>query len=146
MEQEAKEKNSESFLNTDILYFKEGILGFETIKEYALLFTEDDVPFFYLQAVGETHPCFIVCDPVRFLPEYRVNYNAEILEQLEAETSDDLKCLTIVTIPSNVSDTTVNLKSPVIFNINNNYAKQFVLDVPEYSIRHNLFGNSEAVG
>lgn len=130
--------------NPIILNFTTGILGFEDIHEYELLFIEDDSPFLFIQAVGCKHPSFAVCDPVGFVPDYNVNYIDEILTELKADSKDDLRCLSIVTMSDNISDITINLKSPIVLNIKNNLAKQFVMDVLNYPIKHKIFDNDRA--
>jgi flagellar assembly factor FliW len=124
-----------------ILTFVEDILGFENIKSYKLLPAGDDSPFFFLRAVRFNYPCFAVCDPFYFIPDYKLVYDKDILDELGAGSPDDLKCVVIATIPDEFENITVNLKSPVIFNMKNNSAKQFVLDTLDYSVRHRLFGN-----
>ncbi|MDD4699515.1 MAG: flagellar assembly protein FliW [Oscillospiraceae bacterium] len=130
--------------SSNILTFTTGILGFEDIHEYELLFTEDDSPFLFIQAYGYEHPCFVACDPVAFVPDYSVNYTDEILTELKADSKDDLRCLAITTMSDKITDITMNLKSPIVLNIKNNLAKQFVLDVLNYPIKYRIFNNDRA--
>lgn len=130
--------------SSNVFTFTTGILGFEDTKKYELLFIEDDSPFLFLQAAELSHPSFVVCDPISFVPDYNPNYNDELLSELKAESKDDLRCLAIVTVSENIADITMNLKSPVVLNIKNNFAKQFVMDTPHYSIKHKIFKNDGA--
>ena len=130
--------------SSNILTFSTGILGFEDIHEYELLFIEDDSPFLFIQAIGCAHPCFAACDPVSFVPDYSVNYTDEILTELKADSKDDLRCLAITTMSDKITDITMNLKSPIVLNIKNNLAKQFVLDVLNYPIKYRIFNNDRA--
>lgn len=132
--------------DNEILTFQEGILGFEEIRQYELLFPEEESPFLYLKAVGRTHPCFVVCDPICFVPDYRVDYDKKLLALLKADSADDLRCLAIASIPSSVADMTVNLKSPVVFNIKNMTACQYVTDNPIYPVKHLIFKMNGTVG
>lgn len=125
--------------NSDVvLTFKEGLFGFESIKKYKLVRIDDEIPFFFMRAAEGGATQFIVCDPVFFVPEYRLKYEQDVLTELDAESAEDLRCLVIATVPDSLENTTVNLKSPVIFNINNMLAKQFVLYDLDYPIRYKL--------
>lgn len=123
----------------EILTFKNGILGFEDIDQYILNYMEESLPFLYLRALGKKHPCFVVCDPMSFVHDYSVSYDVETLRDLEAQSIEDIRCLVIATVPENITDMTVNLKSPILYNIRNNLAKQYVMDNSEYPIRYKLF-------
>jgi flagellar assembly factor FliW len=123
----------------EVLTFTGPILGFEEITQYQLLLIEDGSPFFYLQALGCDHPCFVVCDPVRFVPEYAPCYPEEILTELNVAGKDELRCLAIVTIPGSFFDSTMNLKSPIVLNLKTHTAKQMVTDAPRYAIKQRLF-------
>lgn len=126
--------------NSFELKFEEGLLGFEDIKDYVLIFPEeeDGLPFFFLKAVDEDLR-FIVCDPILFVPDYKINYDEEILTSLKAQSADELKHFVLATITQDVANTTINLKAPVIFNATNGLAKQFVLNDTDYLIKHKLF-------
>lgn len=123
--------------------FQSRIWGFEDIKEYILSPFEQDLPFYSFQAVGREHPCFILCDPFFFLPEYKPELSDEMQKELGADSKEELFCLSVVTVPDIFKNMTVNLKSPVVFNRHNYQSRQFVLDNPEYSVRHKLFGGCE---
>jgi len=127
--------------NETILFFEDGILGFEDIKRYKLIFSPDISPFIYLQSAQCDHPCFIVCDPVQFVPGYRLQYSRRIREELKAQSEEDIRFLAIATIPDNIRDITINLKSPIMLNIKNNLAKQWVTDEPDYPIRYRLIND-----
>ena len=55
-----------------VIKFPEGILGFPESQEYILLQTDDEGNFFWLQSVGREELAFVVCDPLLFVPDYRV--------------------------------------------------------------------------
>lgn len=137
--------NKTNKLEDIVLTFVEGILGFENIVKYEFSFCDDDSPFFYLQSQEGGHPSFLVCDPVGIINDYEVDYDAQMLLELEAQSADDLRCITIITIASEVAESTVNLRSPIIFNINNNFAKQYVLKEKNYSVKYKMFEKNRAV-
>ncbi len=137
---------NDKYEGNNILIFQNGILGFEDVKRYKLEPSDDDSPFYSLTAV-DGHPSFVVCDPLWFVPDYTIPNLPGIdnaIERLAADSAEDLRCLAIVNIPGTACDATANLKAPVIINIKNNYADQFVLDDPDLLIKYRLFDNSPA--
>jgi len=131
--------------NPFVLTFKTGILGFEDIGRYRLEPIGEGLPFLYLRAENGGYPCFTVCDPCYFFQTYRINYTDEMLAELKAEHPDMLRCVAIVTVHEDFRNSTVNLKSPVIFNLENGLARQYVLDEINYPIRQRLFEERVAV-
>lgn len=127
--------------NEVVLFFEDGILGFEDIKHYKLIFSPEIAPFILLQSAQCERPCFIVCDPVQFVPGYRLQYSRRLCEELKVKSDKDIRFLSIVTIPENIRDITINLKSPIVLNIRNNMAKQWVTDEPEYPIKYRIIND-----
>ncbi len=121
----------------EIIYFPEGLYGFEEIKEYVLLGrVEDDNPFKWLQAVRNPDVCFVVVDPFVFKKDYSPTVNQKVLEKLEVEDVGDIRYLSIVVIPKEMARMTANLKSPLVINARKNIAMQVILDREEYQVRH----------
>ena len=125
-----------------ILYFDEGILGFENVKQYVLL-QEEDVPFLMtLQAVESEHPSFVVVDPFAVVEEYAPRLSQSDMHFFNGAASEDLRFLVMVVMPSQVQDAVVNLKSPLVIDVRNNHCRQVILEDNAYPIRHRLFGDN----
>lgn len=123
-----------------ILHFPVGIYGFEDVKEYALLEQGDDeFPVMIMQSIHNTFPSFVVLDPYFIKQDFSPQLPKEALKELKATTMDNLRFLVIAVVPKNINEMTVNLKSPVVINIENNLAMQVILENPDYSVRHRVF-------
>ena len=57
---------------------------------------------------------------------------------MEVEDPADIRFLSIVVIPQDVSRMTANLKSPIVINAKKNIAMQVILDDEEYSTKHHI--------
>ena len=119
-----------------IIKFPKGILGFPDDLEYALLQTNNEGNFFWLQSVGKPELAFVVCDPVLFVPDYQVPVKLDDLSQIDLTSLDNAQVLTIV----NKSDRSLtgNLQGPLVINVINRHGKQVVLSEKKYSTRHPL--------
>jgi flagellar assembly factor FliW len=120
-----------------IIDFKDGIPGFEDLKRYVVLYDGDEAsPFRWLQNVDDGQLAFAVVNPFLILKDYDIEIPEEAVESLEIESIQDVMVLSIVVVPENISEMTMNLKAPVIINIKNNKGMQVVLDTDRYSVRH----------
>jgi flagellar assembly factor FliW len=122
-----------------IFHFKEGILGFENVKDYALI-DAGQPPFMWLQSIEVTNLAFIVLEPNIFRTDYDPNITEEDLKNINfsGEKDGDLLILTIVTIPENQNDMTANLQGPVILNKIELLGKQFISPDDRWTTRHKI--------
>lgn len=117
--------------------FREGILGFDFIKEYFLL-DMDDSPFYWLQAADVTEVAFVLIQPELIMQDYKLLVSRSDLDALEIKTEKELLDFAIVTIPENPADMTVNLQGPIIINRHTRQARQVISLNEDYTTRHPL--------
>ncbi|MCP4713295.1 MAG: flagellar assembly protein FliW [Planctomycetes bacterium] len=117
-----------------LLKFPKGLLGFPENQEYALLQTNDEGNFFWLQSVDQPEVAFVVCDPLLCVPDYQVPIKPEDHELLKLESLEHVQTLVIVNkIDRNL---TVNLQGPLVINALNRRGRQVVLSEKKFSTRH----------
>lgn len=119
-----------------LLNFPKGLLGFPEATEFALLQTNDEGNFFWLQSTSIADIAFVVCDPVLFVPDYQLKLRPEDCEELALETMNDVQVLTIVNKVGTML--TANLQGPLVLNSTNRTGRQLVLSEKKYSTRHPL--------
>lgn len=122
-----------------MLYFPLGILGFENLKKYALLDSEQP-PFFWLQSLDVQEVAFILINPFLFRPEYALDISGEDynLIKLSNDDFDNRLIFTIVTVPEKSEDMTANLQGPIIINKINKNAIQTISNNPEHRVKHHI--------
>lgn len=123
----------------EIVYFPEGILGFEHLKRYVEVAPrgqDSDVRF--LQAVDDPAVGFIVVNPLVFRPDYQPRLQEEDLRLLECDDPSRLRVLSILTVPEDPRQMTANLMAPVVINTEKGLGRQVVQTESEYRIRHNV--------
>lgn len=122
-----------------IISFEEGIPGFEHIKKFVLLGSEDqNSPFQWLQSVDYPERAFVVIDPFTVVEDYSIDVDDNEIGCLEIESINDVAVFSIVVIPEDINKMTANLRGPVIINTKKKKGKQVLLDNSEYSMRHYL--------
>jgi len=119
----------------DVFTFSQPIFGFEHLKRYTILYSEDlGDSFAWLQSLEEADVCFILVDPSILGVEYNPVFPPQAAELLGNE---DGVCWCIATIPGDFEKATANLKSPVLINPKTKCAAQFILD-GNYPLRQSL--------
>ena len=96
-----------------IIDFPDGILGFDFIKKFVILDSDENSPFKWMQAFTEPDLAFIIIQPVYFKPDYELAISQndfEAIETAEADKTDSLLVFAIVTIPSNPADMTLTCR------------------------------------
>jgi flagellar assembly factor FliW len=115
-----------------------GILGFEQIKNYALLANPDEKPFAWLRVADNKSLAFVVIDPFVVMPDYAPNIPKADVEFLELKDPGDALLLGIVTLHRQ-GRATMNLKGPVVINRHTHTGKQVIIaNAADYSVEHPL--------
>jgi flagellar assembly factor FliW len=125
----------------DILTFPEGMLGFSKINQYVLVERVDDSLFLWLQAVRKPSVAFPLLEPQLFEKNYRVEISDEDRKIIELKDLKNIKVFSIVTIPSDPTKMTANLKAPIVINLKNRLARQVILHNADYPIRKSIFAD-----
>ncbi len=119
-----------------LIVFEEGILGFPSQHEYALIQSGEGSGFYWLQSVETRDLAFVVCDPRLFVTDYQVSLKVEDLECIGIDDSQDGQVFVIV---NKVGDLlTGNFQGPLVVNVANRKARQLVLSDKRYSTRQPL--------
>lgn len=123
----------------EIITFPEGMLGFSKINEYVLVEKLDDSLFIWLQALKKPTVAFPLLEPQIIEKTYRVEILDTELKALKLKNLHHAKVFSIITIPTDPSKMTANLKAPVIINVKDRLAKQVILHDQEYPIRKSIY-------
>lgn len=122
----------------DIITFKKEIPGFEGLSEFILVDLKDYEPFKLLQSLEDDEIGVIVTSPFEFEEEYEVNLSKEIISRLEIKEEKDVIIVTTITLNSDPTKITTNLKAPIIINKDNKFGEQIILDNLKYEIKQPL--------
>ncbi len=115
-----------------------GLLGFEQIKNYALLADPAEKPFAWLKVTDEKPLSFVVIDPFVVMPDYKPEIPQADVNFLGLKEPGDALLLGIVTIHG-PNRATMNLKGPVVINRQSHIGKQVIIaNAADYSVHHPL--------
>jgi flagellar assembly factor FliW len=123
-----------------MITFPSGIPPFVDQQAFVVISSEDS-PLVFLQSATTPELCFITVPMLALDPAYQMKMEPFDQEALgldrEQNSPDNLKCLTILTIPEQ-GPITANLAAPIIINPARNVAVQAVRSDRCYSHAHPL--------
>jgi flagellar assembly factor FliW len=123
---------------TKIIQFPDGVFAFEDNKRFIFLFPlgENKYPC-WMQSVDDEDLCFIVYNPYDIIKDFILD--EETLEtELDVGENTAVSVFSIAVIPEDYLKTTINIKSPVVVNLDTKTGKQVILP-DDYPIRFPIF-------
>lgn len=114
-----------------IITFVNGMVGFPDMKKFTLIYDEEKKNkggIMWFQSLDEPEFAMPVMEPTVILPDYNPTVNDELLSPLGELTPDNLYVLVTVTVPSDITKMTANMKGPIIINTDTLLANQIVVE------------------
>ena len=124
---------------TDVLTFKEGILGFEQLKKFFVVDPCDSTLILWLQSIEDGAIAFPIIEPKIFKPDYIVKLLPAELISLSLEKIDNALVYSILTIPKDIQQMSANLKAPIVINRETKECRQIVLQDSKLSVKHEMY-------
>tara|TARA_Y100001935_G_scaffold196205_1_gene164290 strand:- start:1433 stop:1900 length:468 start_codon:yes stop_codon:yes gene_type:complete len=122
-----------------MIFFPEGLLGFNELRRFVLLDDPTDEIFAWLQSCEEPGVAFPLLEPELFMANYTIHLTKYDLEALKLASSEGTRCFSIITIPNDPTQMTANLKAPIVINLKERLARQCVLQENSLNIREPIF-------
>lgn len=121
-----------------VLTFPKGLFGFEEEQRFLLLPFSGNGTLFSLQSLMTPSLAFVVMDPFSLTGDYAPDVPDGELSVVRMEEGDPLSLYTLCAVRNPVSESTVNLKCPVVINNAKRLAVQVILEEGGYGMRHKL--------
>jgi flagellar assembly factor FliW len=125
-----------------IIYFENGILGFEDCKKYTLLYDEEDgerPEISWLQSLDEPGLAIPVISPFVVKQDYNPEVEDELLKPLGDISDKNVVVLVSVTVPNNIENITANLKAPFVINSDSRKGLQIIVENSDYEIKYRFY-------
>lgn len=126
-----------------IITFEKGIIGFEDWKKYTLVYDaerEEDVSIVWLQAVDEPTLALPIMKPEIVYQNYDPIVEDEIIATLgENIQNAELMVFCALTVPQDLTKMTINLKAPIIINVDTMKGVQLIADNSDYQVRYPIY-------
>jgi len=121
-----------------IMTFPSGLPGFSDKHDFVLLNFSKNDNFQVLQSIDDKDLAFIVTNPYQFYQDYEFKLDDSIRDTLDINKIEDVLVFSIVTLQETLSQSTINLKAPLILNRYSKLGKQYILNDDTYSMKQAL--------
>lgn len=125
-----------------VIDFEQGIMGFEDYKKYTILYDIEDGEksnISWLQSLDEQNLAIPVIDPFVVKSDYNPTVEDELLKPLGDITEDNILLLLTITVPSDLTKMSVNLKAPFIINADTRKGSQIIIENQDYEVKYNVY-------
>lgn len=129
-----------------------GMIGLPEMQKFALIFDEEreeQGKIKWFQSMDDPETAFPVMDPTVIKEDYAPTVNDELLQPLGELAPENTFILTTVTVPKNIEEMSMNLKAPIIINMDTRKGAQIIVedDLPvKYKIYEILKSRKEKAG
>lgn len=125
----------------DVVHFPDGLFGFEEERGFLLLpFDGSGGGMLCLQSVQTPALAFVVLDPFALDPDYTPELETSDVKRFGVKETGELGFYVLCAVKNPVSDSTVNLKCPLVIHPETREARQIIME--RYEMRHPLAGFS----
>lgn len=131
-----------------IITFDEGILGFKDCKKYAIIYDNESgerPDITWLQNLEEPALALPVISPFLIRPDYNPAVEDALLTSLGNITEENLVVLVSVTVPSDVSKISANLRAPFVINADTKKGCQVIVDDADYEVKYYFYEKLKAI-
>ena len=125
-----------------IITMERGMIGFPNLNHFALIFDEEkgqkQTSIMCLHSMDDTDIAFPVMDPHAVKEDYNPNVNEEIVAPIGELNEENTFVLVTVTVPKKIEDFSVNLKAPIVVNMDNRKAVQLIVE-DDYPVKYKVY-------
>ncbi len=122
-----------------ILDFPQGLLGFPEEKRYALMEYKPDSPFYFLQSLADPDLTFLMINPFAFFNDYEFDMDDALMAEIGVAADNPPTVFNIATVKDKIENMTVNLAGPVLVNLRDRKAAQWVIEKTVFPTKYPLF-------
>lgn len=138
MELNSKHHGVINYSEEDIIFFKNGLPGFEDLKKFIVFPLKDNDSFSIIHSIEEDLGIILI-SPFMVKENYEFKLEENIVEELKIKEPNEVMVYTTVTLNSNIEKITTNLKAPIVINRFSKLGKQIIIDNESYKIKEPIF-------
>ena len=119
-----------------------GLIGFETLRQFVLINEDDDKDkkgVMWLQSVEDGDLALPTMDPTIVKTSYSPSISEDLLKGLGDFDKDEYLILVTLTVPKKIEDMSVNLKAPIIIDIETMKGIQVIVDDEDCPVKYPIY-------
>jgi len=125
-----------------VITFEDGIIGFEDCKRYTILYNSEEgerSTISWLQSLDTPELALPVISPLSVMADYNPIIEDDVLQPIGELTEENVIILLTLSVPSDITRMTVNLKAPLVINADTKKGCQIIAENPDYVIKYNIY-------
>lgn len=124
-----------------LILFPNGIVGFPELTDFTLIHDEEKGigAIHWLQSIQEPAFAMPVMDPLLVCEDYNPDVDDELLRPLGKLIPEETLVLVTVTVPSDITKMTVNLRGPIVINAAEKKAAQVIVEGEKYMVKFPIY-------
>ena len=125
-----------------LIQFANGIVGFPELKDFALIYDEEkgtDSDVRWMQSIQEPNFAIPVIDPLAIKPDYNPVVEDELLNPVGGINPAELLVLVTITVPTDITKMSINLRAPIIINAAAKKACQIIVEGEDYPVKFPIY-------
>lgn len=120
--------------------FPRGVPGFEDFAQWHFTANVAVHPFVYMDA-PDGSVRFVCIEAFRICPDFRLHLPYAIAKPLEISPLSHIAVLSVVTVGHTPENTTANLMSPIVVNLDTLCGEQAILEQSDYPLKYSIWEN-----
>lgn len=125
-----------------IITLESGMIGLPDYRKFALIFDEEagieKASVMWLQSMDDPETAFPVMQPNLVKPDYNPVVSDELLGVLGQMTEENIYVLVTLTAASDVKESSVNLKAPIVINTDTRKGCQIIVE-GDYPVKFKIY-------
>jgi flagellar assembly factor FliW len=130
----------------DIIKFEEGLIGLPQLRRLVLINYTEIAPLLLLCPLDDPQIAFLVLETKAHVPAYAPRFAASLRQQLGSAEGEELVILVTVTVAPEWTESTLNLRAPIVLAPMAMRGAQIVLTDSSYQLAAPLACGQTAVG
>lgn len=125
-----------------IITFEQGLIGLSHLNRFLLIYDsvkEEKTSITWLQSIEEPTFALPVMNPMAIMSEYNPVVEDELLTSLGSLEPENLILMSALTVPSDFTKMTANLKAPIIIHAETKRGCQVIVENEEYNVRQPIY-------
>ena len=118
-----------------LIHFRDGMIGLAKMKDYLIVESANSPLILWLQSIQDAKVAFPLVEPYFFVRDYKITMNDAERLSLGLNPGERSKVMVILTIPNQIENMTVNMKAPIVFNVEKSVGTQVVLQDKNFQVR-----------
>lgn len=125
-----------------IIEFERGLVGFEDWKKYTILYdceSKEREEISWLQSLDEPGFALPIISPYSVIHDYNPVVEDELIKNLGELNEENLVIWVTLTVPSDITKMSCNLKAPIVINADTKKGCQVIAENTDYVVKYNVY-------